>query len=162
MTRPRIQKHATALSYHELGKNYYVTAIASAHAQWSVEYMSTPRYDMRTAHFDTGAVFVTSSWERYDATNDVWSNGLLSDPRIGIAVAQAGTKAYFAGGKKGPFTDYIYVKSVDVYDDATHAWSKTTLSAEREVGGAGEGGSGGAADVDVLEQTDGHHVGEHR
>jgi len=103
--------------------------------------MSTPRYDMRTAHFDTGAVFVTSSWERYDATNDVWSNGLLSDPRIGIAVAQAGTKAYFAGGKKGPFTDYIYVKSVDVYDDATHAWSKTTLSAEREVGGAGALGS---------------------
>ena len=136
-----------------------LSAIASAQAQWSVEYMSTPRYDMRTACFATGAVFVTSSWERYDATNGVWSNGSLFDPRIGIAVGQAGTKAYFAGGKKGPFTDYVYVNSVDVYDDATHAWSRTTLSAAREVGGAGALGSkvffaGGRSAIKVLNTVD--------
>ena len=69
----------------------------SVYGQWSVEYMSKPRYDMRTARFATGAVFVTDSWERYDASSGLWSNGLLSDTRIGIAVGQAGSKAYFAG-----------------------------------------------------------------
>ena len=114
---------------------------------------------MRTAGFATDAVFVTNSWERYDAGADSWSNGLLSDPRIGIASAQAGTKAYFAGGKKGPFTDYVYVNSVDIYDDVTHTWSKTTLSTAREVGGAGTLGSkaffaGGRSAITMLNTVD--------
>ena len=114
-----------------------LTTIAGARAQWSVDYMSTPRYNMGVAQFASGAVFVTDSWERYDATNHVWSNGLLSDARISIAAAQSGTKAYFAGGKKGLFTDYVYVNNVDIYDDVTHAWTKNTLSVAREIGGTG-------------------------
>lgn len=104
---------------------------------WSVQYMSQPRFDVRTAAFPSDAVFVTDSWERYDNSSNSWSNGLLSETRIGIAAAQSGSKAYFAGGKKGPFTDYVYLKSTDIYDDASHLWSRTSLSTAREVGGAG-------------------------
>ena len=107
---------------------------------WSVQYMNQPRYDMRTATFPSDAVFVTDSWERYDNISNSWSNGLLSDTRIGIAAAQSGSKAYFAGGKKGPYTDYVYVKSTDIYDDVSHLWSRTSLSTAREVGGAGSVG----------------------
>ena len=115
----------------------FVAVVTPALAQWSIEYMSQPRYNMLTARFPTHAVFVTNSWERYDASTDSWTNGLLSEARIGITAANAGTKAYFAGGKKGPFTDYIYVKTIDIYDDAANTWSRGTLSVAREVGGAG-------------------------
>jgi hypothetical protein len=114
-----------------------VAIVTSALAQWSIEYMSQARYNVQTAQFPNHAVFVTDSWERYDATADSWSNGNLSRPRVGVRGAQAGTKAFFAGGWYGPYTDPVYVKNVDIYDDATNAWSRASLSAAREVGGTG-------------------------
>src|SRR6187549_3771910 len=111
-----------------------LAVVTPALAQWSVEYMSQPRYNIVTAKFPTSAVFVTNSWERYDASTDTWSNGALSDVRLEISLAQAGSKAYFAGGKKGLFTDPIYVKTVDIYDDATKRWSRNSLSVARSVG----------------------------
>jgi len=107
---------------------------------WSIQYMSKPRYDIRTATFASDAVFVTDSWERYDTLSNSWSNGLLSDTRTNIAVAQSTSKAYFAGGKKGPYTDPVYVSSVDIYDDVSHLWSTASLSTAREVGAAGSVG----------------------
>ena len=102
-------------------------AVTPVFAQWSVQYMSQPRYNMATARFPAHAIFVSDSWDRYDVSTDTWSNGVLSDARLEISVAQAGTKAYFGGGKKGPFTDPIYVKAIDIYNDATNTWSKANL-----------------------------------
>ena len=114
-----------------------LAVVTPALAQWSIEYMSQPRYTMQTAQFSDHAVFVTDSWERYEASTTSWSNGILSQPRVGIRVAQAGTKAYFAGGWYGPYTDPVYVKNVDIYDDATNTWSRANLSVAREAGGTG-------------------------
>ena len=48
---------------------------------------------------------MTDSWDQYDASTDTWSNGSLSGTRIGISLAQAEPKAYFAGVQKGPIGD---------------------------------------------------------
>jgi hypothetical protein len=39
-------------------------ALTPAFSQWSVEYMSAPRYVTASAQFPNHVVFVTDSWER--------------------------------------------------------------------------------------------------
>ena len=79
-----------------------VAVVTPALAQWSTEYMSQPRYNMQTAQFSDHAVFVTDSWERYEASTDSWSNGVLSQPRVNVRGAQAGSKGVFRRGLVRP------------------------------------------------------------
>jgi len=105
-------------------------------AQWSIDSMSTPRFNMLEVKFTTEALFVTGTWDKYNISSQAWTNGSLSEIRNAMHVAKVGTKAYFAGGWKGPFTDPVYVNTIDIYNSQTSTWSTAKLSVAREVGAA--------------------------
>src|SRR6202022_3405230 len=63
----------------------------------------------------------------YDSSTRLWSTTKLSEPRWGVAVAAAGGRVLFAGGR-----DRIESNLVDVYDPATGSWSSSQLAVPRQ------------------------------
>jgi N-acetylneuraminic acid mutarotase len=57
----------------------------------------------------------------YDASANTWSTAQLSESRMDIAVAVAGSKIFFAGGSD----------KVDIYDNSNNSWSTARLSEAR-------------------------------
>ncbi|HRI20486.1 MAG TPA: T9SS type A sorting domain-containing protein, partial [Panacibacter sp.] len=84
---------------------------------------------------------IGNAWDVFDLNSNTHNSGLFSFSRSEIIFTQAGNKAYFAGGKYGPFTDPLYVKNIDIYNAATNTWSVSNLSIARMVGGAGAVGN---------------------
>lgn len=112
----------------------------AARSQWTIDSLNTARASIPVAVFGNKLVFGSgsgNSWDIFDLSANTHTSGLLSFSRTNIAFAQTSGYAYFAGGKYGPYTDPLYTKTVDVYNNTTNTWTTTNLSLARLVGGAG-------------------------
>lgn len=112
----------------------------AARSQWTVDSLNTARAGIPVAVFGNKLVFGSgsgNSWDIFDLSANTHTSGLLSFSRTNIAFAQTSGYAYFAGGKYGPYTDPLYTKNVDVYNNTTNTWATVNLSLARQVGGAG-------------------------
>ncbi|WP_158638352.1 T9SS type A sorting domain-containing protein [Panacibacter ginsenosidivorans] len=120
---------------------YIMTLVTlSAISQWTVDSLNSPRANIPVAVFGNKMVFGAGTginWDVFDFSTNTHTSGSLSFNRTDIKFAQAGTNAYYAGGKYGPYTDPLYTKNVDIYNSATNTWSVAKLSLARLVGGAG-------------------------
>ena len=72
---------------------------------------------------------VVNSVYIYDDDTGLFSNAAISVARSEIRTATVGTKAIFAGGLlEGPGANQVESDAVDIYDDATGAWSTARLT----------------------------------
>jgi Secretion system C-terminal sorting domain/Kelch motif len=122
----------------------YVLAATTINAQWKSDTLSVARNAIPMGVFANKIVFGSSSgnaWDVFDLNTNSHSTGIFSISRASIKFTQAGHNAYFAGGKYGPYTDPLYTKNIDVYNDSLNTWSVLNLSLDRIVGGAGTVGT---------------------
>ena len=114
---------------------------------WSTASLSVGRWRLAgTAVDSAGLVFFAGGYESvpggatasdvvdvHDASAGSWSTASLSIPRVDLAAASVGTKAFFAGGVA---SSHVPTAVVDVFDSATGSWSTATLSEARSQIGA--------------------------
>ena len=108
-----------------------------AHAQWSKDFLPTPRLALAATTVGDQALFAGGFCnsaldivEIWDAGSGTWSSALLSQPRLSLAATTVGDKALFAGGTPvlgGPSPS----DRVDIYDHASGVWTIAALSQGR-------------------------------
>lgn len=115
-----------------------------ATAQWSVENLSTGRYQHAAASAGNIAIFagglinsnatmssLSAVADIYNHTTGTWSTAQLSVPRTDLSAASAGDKILFAGGRPDYTFPYNFSPQVDIYNTTTGTWTTALLSNPR-------------------------------
>jgi hypothetical protein len=109
--------------------------IYSANAQWTLDSLSAPAFNLVPQQVGTKAIFASNAkYEIYDFTTGLWTSKTFLPARTGIKAVANGGKAYFAGGGFITVWNQVMYKNIDIYNSATNVWSTANLSQARSVG----------------------------
>lgn len=126
----------------QIALTIFLLASLSVFSQWTIDSLPTNFVGTANVQIGSKAIFTNATeWKIFDFNNQQWSSGAFLNQRIETKIASTANKAYIGGGQIGPYTNPVMVKYVDIYNAPTNAWSKTTLSQARIVGGAGSVGN---------------------